>query len=165
MCRCFKKVANTDHISSGKSKGLFDEIIKPSSTFENSLASALCYTGKKTSIKFDGSCIKHNEITFTHRKTVNIYIVYEINLWNYVDGSDPALGNSLFGAIKFVKNAYIDKYKFCGYGIGFDMKGSFSFPTGGFGKNAIIFGVDMSSSVHVDNKKKDILILGENSTQ
>ena len=24
----------------------------------------------------------------------------------------------------------------------------------GFGKNAIIFGVDMRSSVHVDNKKK-----------
>ena len=26
----------------------------------------------------------------------------------------------------------------------------------GFGQNCIIFGVDMSSSVHVDNKKKDI---------
>ena len=27
-------------------------------------------------------------------------------------------------------------------------------------QNVIIFGVDMSSSVHVENKKKDILILG-----
>ena len=27
------------------------------------------------------------------------------------------------------------------------------------------FGVDMSSSVHVDNKKKDILILGKGPTQ
>ena len=27
-----------------------------------------------------------------------------------------------------------------------------------FGKNAIIFGTDMSSSVHIDNKKKDILV-------
>ena len=35
----------------------------------------------------------------------------------------------------------------------------------GFGENVIIFGVDMSSSVHVDNKKKDILILGEGPTQ
>ena len=35
----------------------------------------------------------------------------------------------------------------------------------GFGQNCIIFGVDMSSSVHVDNKKKDILILGDGSTQ
>ena len=29
----------------------------------------------------------------------------------------------------------------------------------------IIFGADMSSSRHVDNKKKDILILGEGPTQ
>ena len=39
------------------------------------------------------------------------------------------------------------------------------------GKNVIIFGVDISSSVHIDNKKKDILvmnildILGKGSTQ
>ena len=45
------------------------------------------------------------------------------------------------------------------------MKGTFSFPTGGFAKNVIIFGVDMRSSLHGDNKKKDILILGEGPTQ
>ena len=33
------------------------------------------------------------------------------------------------------------------------------------GKNVIIFGIDMSSSVHVDNKGKYILILGERLTQ
>ena len=32
-------------------------------------------------------------------------------------------------------------------------------------KNVIIFGTDMSSSVHVDNKGKYILILGEGATQ
>ena len=35
----------------------------------------------------------------------------------------------------------------------------------GFGRNVIIFGVDMSSSVHVDNKGKKILILGKDPTQ
>ena len=35
----------------------------------------------------------------------------------------------------------------------------------GFGRNCIMFGLDMSFSVHVDNKKKDILILGEGPTQ
>ena len=45
------------------------------------------------------------------------------------------------------------------------MKRIFSFPSGGFGKNVIIFGADRSFSVHVDNKKKDILILGEGPTQ
>ena len=33
------------------------------------------------------------------------------------------------------------------------------------GKNVIIFGTDMSSSVHTDNKNKDILILGEEPKQ
>ena len=35
----------------------------------------------------------------------------------------------------------------------------------GSGRNVIIFGVDMSSSAHADNKKKDILILGKGPMQ
>ena len=38
-------------------------------------------------------------------------------------------------------------------------------PSGGFGQNIIILGVDMSSSMHVDNKKKYILILVLGPTQ
>ena len=34
-----------------------------------------------------------------------------------------------------------------------------------WGKNVITFGADMSSSVHIDNKNKDILIFGEILTQ
>ena len=63
------------------------------------------------------------------------------------------------------KNADIDKYGYSGYGIGFDGGGSFSFPGGGFGQNVLIFGVDMSSSAHIDNKEKDILVLGKGPTQ
>ena len=63
------------------------------------------------------------------------------------------------------KNADIDKYHYSGYGIGCDRKGSFSPPGGGLGQNVIVFGADMSSFVHVDNKVKDILILGSGSTQ
>ena len=33
------------------------------------------------------------------------------------------------------------------------------------GQNVIIFGLDMSSSTHVDNKKKVILVLGKGPTQ
>ena len=32
-------------------------------------------------------------------------------------------------------------------------------------KNVIICGADMSSSVHIDNKNKDVLILGDGPTQ
>ena len=33
------------------------------------------------------------------------------------------------------------------------------------GKNVIIFGVDNSSSVHIDGRNENILVLGEGSTQ
>ena len=63
------------------------------------------------------------------------------------------------------KNADIDKYGYSGCGIGFNRKSSFSFPGDGFGQNVLIFGADMSSSAHIDNKKKDILVLGKGPTQ
>ena len=79
--------------------------------------------------------------------------------------NDSIPKNCLFDAVVLTKNADIDKYGYSSYGTGFDRKSSFSFPSGGFGQNAIIFGVDMSSSVHADNKKKDILILGKGPAQ
>ena len=44
------------------------------------------------------------------------------------------------GAVTLTKNADSDKYKYSGYGTGFDRRSSVSFPGGGFGKNIIIFG-------------------------
>ena len=73
--------------------------------------------------------------------------------------------NCLFGAVTLTKNADIDKYGYSGYGIGFDRRGSFSFPGGAYGQNVLIFEVDMSFSPHIDNKKKDILVLGTGPTQ
>ena len=41
----------------------------------------------------------------------------------------------------------------------------FSLPNFDWGKNVITFGVHMSSSLHIVNKKKDILILSDCTTQ
>ena len=71
----------------------------------------------------------------------------------------------MFGTVTSTKNADIEKYGYSGFGIGFDRRSSFTFPGGGFGQNILIFGVDMSSSAHIDNKKKDILVLGKGPTQ
>ena len=35
---------------------------------------------------------------------------------------------------------------------------------GGWGRNVVIFGVDNTSSMHADNRKKDILVLGQGLT-
>ena len=98
---------------------------------------------------------------------VNIYIAYEINLWTFTADKDFALGNSLFGAVKLTKiTTNFDKYEFSGYGIGFDAPASFSLTNGSeFGKNVIIFGAAMSSSLHIDNRRKDILVLGKGPAQ
>ena len=75
--------------------------------------------------------------------------------------TDFTLSNCLFGSVKLTKNADLDKYKYTGYGIGFDSCGEYSLLNRSVGKNVIIFGVDMNSSMHIDNKGKDILILGK----
>ena len=69
------------------------------------------------------------------------------------------------GAVTLTKNTYINKYKYSGYGIRFDMKyGIRCSPGIRLGRNVIIFGVDMSSSTRIDNRKKDFLILGKGPT-
>ena len=63
------------------------------------------------------------------------------------------------------KHVDIDQYKYSGYGIGFDRKAEFSFGSNGFGRNIIIFGADMSSSVNANNKIKNILVIGKDFVQ
>ena len=63
------------------------------------------------------------------------------------------------------KNTDVEKYRYSGYGNRFDRRSSFSFPSSGFSQDLLIFGVDMSSSARIDNKKKDILVLIKRPTQ
>ena len=139
-----------------------DEKINSIKTSNHSVTPSLDYYGTKTRVEFNGSCLKQDKVTFNHGEVVNIYIVYEIS--KSINISDyPTLENWLFGAVTLTKNADIDKYS--GYGIGFDRHGSFSSPGIGLGRNVIIFGVDMSLSTKIDNRKKDILILDKGPTQ
>ena len=92
-----------------------DENIKAPTLSDNSFAPGLNYAGNKVKVKFVGSCLKQDKITYTHRKIVNIYIAYETNVWNYTAyDDDTAPGNPLFGAVKLVKNADIDRCKYSG---------------------------------------------------
>ena len=95
-------------------------------------------------------------------KLLNIYIVYELGA-SSSHVNDVTLKNCLFGAVTLNKNADIDKHGYSGYGIGFDRRGSFLFPGGG--QNILIFGVDMSFSAHIDNKKRHISIRNRSNTR
>ena len=160
----FKVIANTNYVSSWKSKGLSRKSIKPPETSDNSITSELSYYDTNTRVKFTGSCLKQPKVSYTHGKVVNIYIVYELGASSY-HNNDPTLKSYLFAAVTLTKNADIDKYGYSGYGTGFDRRSSFSFRGDGFGQNVLIFGVDMSSSACIDNKKKDILVFGKRPTQ
>ena len=146
-------IANTDYVSSWKSKGLSAKIIKPPTTSDNSLTPVLSYYVTKTRVKFTGSCLKQPKVSYTHGTILNIYIAYELGA-SSSHNDDPLLKSCLFGAVTLTKNPDIDKYGYSGSRIRFDRKSSFSFSSGGFGQNVMIFVVDMSSFVHVDNKKK-----------
>ena len=98
------------------------------------------------------------------KKVINIYISYILNPCLRDSNTYFTLNNCLFGSAELTKNADPDKYKSSGYGIGFDSRSEFSFTDGSVEKNVIISGADMSSSVHIDNKNKDVFILGEGPT-
>ena len=86
------------------------------------------------------------KIIFHHGSIV--ILIHDRYLWLNDLESKFALAASLFGAVKLTKNSYPDKYSYSGSGIG---------------KNAMIFGVDNSSSQHADNRKKT-LIFGKGPT-
>ena len=122
-----KLITNTIYISSWKFKELYNESVKPTPTSDNSLSPVADYYGSKIKLKFNGSCLKQDTITYTHGTIVKIYIVYELGASRSFE-DDSTLQNSLLGPIRLTNNVDIDKYHYFGYGIGFDRKGIFTFP-------------------------------------
>ena len=89
-----------------RSKEISNESIKPPTTTDNSLSPRLSYYGTKIRVQFTGSCLKQTKFTFTHKKLVNIYIVYELSA-SSSHISDPTIKNCLFGAVTLTKNTDI----------------------------------------------------------
>ena len=74
----------------------------------------------------------------------------------------------MFGETKVTKPGETkdpDKYIYSGYGLGFESTGEFTHPQGETAKNMIIFGVNLSNSLHTTNQTQNILILGNGLTQ
>ena len=166
MYKYFKRIADVgsgNYIYFWKSKDLSAEKLDSITASNCKITPELSFYGTKTKVEFNGSCLKQDKVTYNHGTIVNIYIVYEIDQ-NYSISSYPTLENCLFGVVSLTKNADIDKYKCSGYGIGFDRHGEFSFGNG-LGRNCIIFGANLSSSSHDNNKKNNILVLGKDFVQ
>ena len=157
-------VNDVNYILSWKSRGLNDIKIESIKTNNYLLNPHMdIYDTSEIRIKFNGSFLNRFPPTIFHGDRLNIYIFYEITS-DYSSINYPALENCLFGSAKLTKNADIDKHEYSGYGIGLDRSTSFSVDNE-IGENVIIFGVDMSPLTKIDNKNKDILILGKGPTQ
>ena len=103
---------------------------------------------------------------------INIYCVYEIQPISSSRDTTFTIQNALFGASQITKNADTSKYDYKGYGICFDEGGTFNHKITedgcvhtAMGRNAIIFGVDMSSSIHATNRANNIYVMGEGLIQ
>ena len=103
-------VSDSPYIHSAwKSKRLSHESIKPSDPSNNSLGPSINDINTKLRVKFSGSCLKQERVAFKYKHVVDIYFVYEINLWSYIQDAYCLLGNSLFGATNVTKNADLEK--------------------------------------------------------
>ena len=123
-------------------------------------APSLAYDNVRIKLKFVRSLLKQDKITCNQGPIVNIYIAYRLS--PSITG-DISPENCLLGAVKITKTLKINT--FSGYGIAFDSGGSFFHPSGGYSKNVIIFGADLSSSVHANNRANNILVLGKEFIQ
>ena len=87
-------------------------------------------------MNFNGHCLIKNNISIP-KKVINLYISYTLGPQLRNLNTDFTLGNFLFGSVKLTKNAALDKYKYSGYGIGFDSRSEFSLPDITMGKKSL----------------------------
>ena len=108
-----------------------------------------------------------------NNNVVNIYIVYKLDLIASSRDTSFTIQNALFGAMQITKNATDNsKNNYKGYGICFDERSEFghTITEGGFthttdDRNVLIFGADMSFSVHEINRANNIYVMGTGLTQ
>ena len=107
------------------------------------------------------------------KNVVNIYIVYKLDPLASIRDKSFTIQNALFGAMQITKNATDNsKSNYKGYGICFDERNEFghTITEGGHAhttgaRNVLIFGADVSSSVHATNRANHIYLMGTGLTQ
>ena len=86
-----------------------DESIKPFSKSGNSLTPLIDYYGYNIRVKLNGSILRQPKTSYTHKKTVNIYILYEL-AGSSSHSDDSMLKRFLFGAIFGGRHEFFSSY-------------------------------------------------------
>ena len=113
-------------------------------------------------IKFDKDPLAAEQKNYL-TKTVNVYTAYDLAAWPRNPTNNFKFKNCLSGATSIVKNSDKEQHVHSGYSITFNSTDWGNFGNG-TARNFIIFGIDKSSSSHVDNHKNNFLILGLDAT-
>ena len=124
-------------------------------------------------VYLSGNHFQQNKVIIpNNNNAINIYCVYKLDPIASSRDTTFTIQNALFGASQITKNADTSKYDYKGYGICFDEGGTFSHKItedgrihATMGRNAIIFGVFMSSSIHATNRANHIYVMGEGLVQ
>ena len=124
-------------------------------------------------VYLSGNHFQQNKVIIPNNDNViNIYCAYEIQPIAASRDTTFTIQNALFGASQITKNADTSKYNYKGYGICFDERSQFghTITEGAFahttnGRNVLIFGADMSFSVHATNRTNNTYAMGDGFTQ
>ena len=155
-----KRLDDTEKVLSRKSDGLSTKTIV-TITVNNSISPTIKWYGNSNLwLIFKGSWLKQKS-NFYSSNYNKCFIVYEQDTLSQDLNAYITLKDCLFRGVKLAYSADPDKYSYSGRGIGFHSPSFFSYLFFECGKNAIVFGVDNSSSVHDVNEKHYILVLGE----
>ena len=108
-----------------------------------------------------------------NKNVVNTYIVYKLDPLPLTRDKSFTLQNALFGAMQIAKNTTDNsKNNYKGYGICFYERSEFGhiITEGGHAhttdaRNVLIFGADMTFSVHATNRANHIYLMGTGLTQ
>ena len=124
-------------------------------------------------VYLQGNHFQHNVLTSNNdhvldKNLINIYIVYKLDPLASTRDKSYTIQNALFGAMQITKNATdYDKNNYKGYGICFDERSEFghAITEGGHAhttdaRNVLIFGANMSFSVHTTNRANHIYLMG-----
>ena len=150
---------DTDKISTWKSTGSFSNNMIAVKNVSGDLPKLEIFNDYR--VHLSGSHFQQNKAKVINNIGVNIYCVYKLDPISSSRDDTFTVQNALFGAMQVIKNADTSKYKYKGYGICFDEGGSFSKGNITNGKNVLIFGVDESSLVHVNNKANNVYVMGD----
>ena len=168
---------NVKKITNWRSTGIFNySDYYTMNSIENTKTNLpLLKIDKEVYVLLQGNYFQQNSniiIPNNNKNVVNIYVVYKLDPISSTRNTDYTIKNALFGAMKITKNADYAKNSYTGHGLCFDEGGEFGHTVkqGNSNRttnarNVIIFGVDMSSSIHATNRANKIYVMGKEFIQ